>query len=519
MLNPVTATLMGPTERLAALVVAGGVEQQLSKMKGEHVEASKKVQELQDTLRLSRVRLTNAQQALRDLTEVFHARHRMLPYAQAWVRQAVSLLNTTALLSRVNLNSSTFLPPEYATALTEATRPAPASTANSTSSSVSTSIEKLFPGVNIYARLLRSVSWSQIVASLLQERPSRSEISDAITYATQYELWDDKKTLTPLRSLIGRVEAWVSRAYKCMTKTTNKTQQLSRLKLLMNEYSKLPLTYSQASEPLDVYEQSPEVEVSAFVKQTPEFEAEAGDAAVNNEITGWGQDDTNQEVEIDEEDGADDEWEWQLRVVQRVSEGMTNLSVFASVGFDVVVVLNLQQNAIRDLEPIMGMARTLRVLNAAQNEIAKLPDSDFWAQFRCLTLCFLSQNMLSSWEDIQGLQACSGSLLWLTLANNPLMGFRNARSYVVNKLPFLKALDCFVTTDQEIIKNARPNARFSAQGPRLSITRLYMPLEFETDNAALRYVGETEATVARLFADNSPSIALSFCKSVVPSLG
>ncbi|RLN64511.1 hypothetical protein BBJ29_001090 [Phytophthora kernoviae] len=501
MLNPVTATLMGPTERLAALVVAGGVEQQLSKMKGEHVEASKKVQELQDTLRLSRIRLTNAQQALRDLTEVFHARHRMLPYAQAWVRQAVSLLNTTALLSRVNLNSSTFLPPEYATALTEATRPAPASTANSTSSSVSTSIEKLFPGLNIYARLLRSVSWSQIVASLLQERPSRSEISDAITYATQYELWDDKKTLTPLRSLIGRVEAWVSRAYKCMTKTTNKTQQLSRLKLLMNEYSKLPLTYSQASEPLDVY-----------VKRM------SNDGALNKakrKITGsrgWGQDDTNQEVEIDEEDGADDEWEWQLHVVQRVSEGMTNLSVFASVGFDVVVVLNLQQNAIRDLEPIMGMARTLRVLNAAQNAIAKLPDSDFWAQFRCLTLCFLSQNMLSSWEDIQGLQACSGSLLWLTLANNPLMGFRNARSYVVNKLPFLKALDCFVTTDQEIIKNARPNARFSAQGPRLSITRLYMPLEFETDDAALRYVGETEATVTRSFADNSPSQAMAICR-------
>ncbi|KAG7401719.1 hypothetical protein PHYBOEH_011008 [Phytophthora boehmeriae] len=253
MLNSVTATLMGPTERLAALVVAGGVEQQLSKMKGEHVEASKKVQEHQDTLRLSRVRLANAQQALRDLTEVFHARHRMLPYAQAWVRQAVSLLNTTALLSRVNLDSSTFLPPEYATALTEVTRPAPAPTTSSTpASSASTSIEKLFPGVNIYARLLRAVSWSQVVASLLQERPSRSEISDAIAYATQYELWDDKKTLTPLRSLIGRVDAWVSRAHKCMTKTTNKTQQLSRLKLLMNEYSKLPLTCSQASEPLDI---------------------------------------------------------------------------------------------------------------------------------------------------------------------------------------------------------------------------------------------------------------------------
>ncbi|KAL4099390.1 hypothetical protein PRIC1_007196 [Phytophthora ramorum] len=252
LLNPMAATLMGSTERLAALVVAGGVEQQLTKMKNEHTEASKQVLELQSSLRLSRDRLASAQQALREISDIFHARHQMLPYAQTWVRQAVSLLNTTALLSRANIDCSVFLPREYATALTEMTRPAPASSANPAPVST-TSIDKLFPAVDMFARLLRTVSWSQVVASLLQERPSRAVISNAIAYATEYGLWEDKKTVTPLRSLIGRVDAWVSRAHKCMTKSASKTQQVSRLKLLMNEYSKLPLTSAKTAEPLDTY--------------------------------------------------------------------------------------------------------------------------------------------------------------------------------------------------------------------------------------------------------------------------
>lgn len=233
------ATLMGSTERLAALVVAGGVEQQLTKMKSEHVEASKQVVELQSSLRLSRERLANAQQALRELSDVFHARHRMLPFAQTWVQQAVSLLNRTALLSRNNVDFSAFLPREYAAVLAQMDQPAPADSTDPSTTPVATSIDKLFPGVDMFARLLRSVSWSQVVVSLLQERPSRGEISDAIAYSTEHGLWDDKKILSPLRSLIGRVDAWVSRAHKCMTKTANKTQQLSRLKVLMNEYSKL----------------------------------------------------------------------------------------------------------------------------------------------------------------------------------------------------------------------------------------------------------------------------------------
>ncbi|POM77314.1 Hypothetical protein PHPALM_5318, partial [Phytophthora palmivora] len=229
----------------------------------------------------------------------------------------------------------------------------------------------------------------------------------------------------------------------------------------------------------------------------------------SGELVPWGNNEMNQEDDAREDDADDDEgdaWEWQLRVVQRVSEGMLDLTLFTSGGFDYVVVLNVQQNALGDLEPILGMARTLRVLNASQNEIATLPSFTFWSQFRCLSMCFLSYNTLKTWSDVQGLEGCAGSLLWLTLTNNPLMALKNARSFVVNKLPFLKALDNFVTTDQEVIQIACPNARFNALVPRLSIAHLHMPIEFETDDAALLYVGETETAVASIFADNSPSV-------------
>ncbi|GMF14052.1 unnamed protein product [Phytophthora lilii] len=242
-----------------------------------------------------------------------------------------------------------------------------------------------------------------------------------------------------------------------------------------------------------------------LLKENQEVQAEE-----NGEVSPWGETDTNQEAGMGaEEDTGDDEedaWEWQLRVVQRVSEGMLDLSLFTSGGFDFVVVLNIQRNALRDLEPIVGMARTLRVLNASQNEIAALPSTDFWSQFRCLSLCFLSQNSLRTWADVQGLEGCSGTLIWLTLANNPLMTLKNARSFVVNKLPSLKALDNFVTTDQEVIQHARPSARFNALAPRLSIAHLHMPLEFETDDTALLYAAEIEVAIARVFADNSPSV-------------
>lgn len=159
------------------------------------------------------------------------------------------------------------------------------------------------------------------------------------------------------------------------------------------------------------------------------------------------------EIRDEDDEGEDDLCGWQQFVSQRVSEDLRHLGTLATGGFDFLVILNIQQNAVEDLSPIVTAARTLRVLNASQNAIAQLPTRDFWAQFQNLSLCFLGQNRIRAWSDIDGLQACSCSLVWLTLEENPIMELANARRFIVNKLPFLQALNELVVTDLEFLRS------------------------------------------------------------------
>lgn len=218
------------TERLSALVFAGGVEQELTKMKHEHAEVKAQVQDIQTSIAQSKERLKAAQDTLNDLKRDFEAHQQKLPAAKAWTRRAVILLNSTSLLSRLGLKSGMFMPLAYEDAIAEV--------ANGT-----LRMDQLFPEVRLYVRLLRVVGWSFLVVSLLQERPSREELTSAIAYATQHNLWESK-TVGPLRGVIGRMDAWISKAHKCLVKMSNKAQRVARLKTLLNEYSKLPLTCS-----------------------------------------------------------------------------------------------------------------------------------------------------------------------------------------------------------------------------------------------------------------------------------
>lgn len=263
-------------------------------------------------------------------------------------------------------------------------------------------------------------------------------------------------------------------------------------------------------------------ETTGMAKDKAKCEKTEGAAVeVHGKIAPWSDTDLNLNIETDDvEDAHDDEGNaprWQLRAVQRISDGLHNLALLPSGRFDFIVILDLQQNAIKDLRPIKSLAKTLRVLNASQNEIVTIPDVDFWSHFQCLSMCFLSQNALKTWADVQGINGCAQSLLWLTLFNNPLMMYKDARTFVVHKLPYLKALDNFVITDQEFLEhnsshkwvgNDRSSARFSAFDPHLCIAHLQNFVEFETDDVAVQYVRNTEALLAKIYADNSPSVRI-----------
>ncbi|TYZ61075.1 hypothetical protein PybrP1_001540 [[Pythium] brassicae (nom. inval.)] len=210
----------------------------------------------------------------------------------------------------------------------------------------------------------------------------------------------------------------------------------------------------------------------------------------------------------DSEEDDDALGSWQQLVFQRPGEAMTHLEVFASggAGFEHLLVLNLQQNALHDISPLLSAASTLRVLNISQNQIATLPSAQFWGRFGHLTMCFLAHNRIQHWRDADGLQACSATLLWLTLHGNPIAALANARPFLVNKLPFLRALDDFVVTDCELMKTHGTSTRFRAVSPHMDLSSLHMPLEFVDDNFALAYLRDTEARVLRIHASNSPVV-------------
>lgn len=243
--GPLLAAIPDTTDRLSALVATGDVEQQLVKFKGEQMELKKQIQVLQDSIALGRERLGVAQTTLKDLTATYEARRAKVPAARSWTQHVIALLNTTSLMTRQRAEGrESLLPPEYDAAITEANVSIPESS----------SLAALFPEVQKNVRMLRAVGWSVHVVSMMQERPEHAALSDAIAMAVRDELWEYIKTIAPLRSVLGRVDAWVARTHRAVTKPTGSTsQRLARLKQLLNEYSKLPLTWAAAADPFAAY--------------------------------------------------------------------------------------------------------------------------------------------------------------------------------------------------------------------------------------------------------------------------
>lgn len=262
-----TKNIAPSVNRLAALVAAGDIEHQLPKLRTEHAELMVQVHDAQESLRLSKDRLELAQVGLRDLRNTHIARELGLPVALAWVRKAVVALNTMALLSRSKLLDGGLVPAEYESIISELTQSDKQWTAH---------IDTIFPEVRTYVRLLRLVGWSLVVVALLQERPSRESLSNAIAYAVEHNLWESK-TVSPLKGVLGRMDAWISKVHKSMLKPASKMQKLPRLKLFMNEYSKLPLTCGLA-ETLEEFVKVLEMDVPTG-EQTIEQLKEAQDAA------------------------------------------------------------------------------------------------------------------------------------------------------------------------------------------------------------------------------------------------
>ncbi|GLD93335.1 hypothetical protein PINS_up001927 [Pythium insidiosum] len=261
MLAPMLAKLSENTERLSALLVAGGVEQQLAKMKAEYAEVQTQVQEIEATITVGKERLSGAQNALEELKRGFVIRQHGLPRAKAWVLRVIRLLNAPSSLQRLSFASG-FLSSAFTETLVDAK---------------AMEIDH-FPEVRTYSHVLRVVGWSLVVVALLQERPSREAFIEAIAYATEHNLCEVTKTIAPLHTIIGRIDQWIAKAHKTLSKPSTVAQKAARVKTLLNEYSKLPLTcgwISTLETFVQLAERSPDRECSAEDLRRLQIEAES----------------------------------------------------------------------------------------------------------------------------------------------------------------------------------------------------------------------------------------------------
>ncbi|OQR96753.1 hypothetical protein ACHHYP_13647 [Achlya hypogyna] len=175
--------------------------------------------------------------------------------------------------------------------------------------------------------------------------------------------------------------------------------------------------------------------------------------------------------------------------------------------FHHLVAIYLQHNCISSINALYLCARSLRVLNLASNVITTLPDGIFWAAFRCLSVVDISDNYVSKWRDVDGLEAAT-SLQLLRLSGNPLSLLEGSRQVIVNRMPFLLGLDDHTVADEERIQHARFGDRYCALHPAMHITvwapwetRPFLPSCYADIHVSLRH---TLSALHRQYERNSP---------------
>jgi hypothetical protein len=216
---------------IPSLPAGVSLQEHLSQLHQEYAEIQAQRDELQEGVKTSVDRCKSAHDALTELEMSYQKRQNLLPLGKLWIRKAIATINAFSNLYQIksklnDCGNDLVLLPEYQECIIEA------------------ELKRLdaLEEVNTMLSLLRSICWTLLVVSLLQKRPSREQLINAISFALEKGLFD-AKTLLPLRNVVSRIDIWIGRAQKCVAKTSGTpSSKVARLQLLMNEYSKLPLT-------------------------------------------------------------------------------------------------------------------------------------------------------------------------------------------------------------------------------------------------------------------------------------
>lgn len=157
---------------------------------------------------------------------------------------------------------------------------------------------------------------------------------------------------------------------------------------------------------------------------------------------------------VSQEDVGED---GERRVVRLAQAQLRVVPMYVGVHASRLQVIDLHGNFLTDLSPLEGCIRLVK-LDVHDNQIAMLPGPSFWAGLLHLRVLYLHGNAIGGIHGTSPAIAALGgtrTLQVLTLQGNPLALVRGYRTYVINVLWSLRALDGHVVSDGEIIEGAR----------------------------------------------------------------
>ncbi|XP_053448739.1 leucine-rich repeat and IQ domain-containing protein 3 [Nycticebus coucang] len=159
-------------------------------------------------------------------------------------------------------------------------------------------------------------------------------------------------------------------------------------------------------------------------------------------------------------------------------------------------------NFITDIHPLQSCTKLIK-LDLHGNQIKLLPNTKFWSGLKNLKLLYLHDNGFSKLKNICVLSACS-NLIALTMFDCPVSLKKGYRHVLVNSVWSLKALDCHVISDEEIIQNWHLPERFKTCNHRLFFNFCPALRKGATYEDEINNVTYVISKINKILAHNSP---------------
>ncbi|XP_067323922.1 leucine-rich repeat and IQ domain-containing protein 3 isoform X1 [Anolis sagrei] len=169
-------------------------------------------------------------------------------------------------------------------------------------------------------------------------------------------------------------------------------------------------------------------------------------------------------------------------------------------------ICDLSGNFLTNIDALACCHRLIK-LDLHSNQLEELPGPMFWEKMADLRLLYLHDNGISALENVHSL-SFSPNLTALTLFNTPLCLKIAYRHIVVNSIFSLKALDCYVISDEEIMEDWRLPAIYKPFSPSFFVDFSPVSGKEITYQEEMKMIREIISKINFVLAHHSPVLII-----------